>query len=30
MGSAIGHAVKKITEKGPETLSSQAPAKQNK
>ena len=30
MGSAIGHAVKKITEKGPETPSSQAPAKQNK
>ena len=30
MGSAIGHAVKKVTEKGPETPSSQAPAKQNK
>ena len=30
MGSAIGHAVKKITEKGPEKPSSQEPAKQNK
>ena len=30
MGSAIGHGVKKITEKGPETPSSQAPVKQNK
>lgn len=30
MGSAIGHAVKKITEKGPETPSSQEPAKQNR
>jgi peptidoglycan hydrolase CwlO-like protein len=30
MGSAIGHAVKKITEKSPETPSSQAPVKQNK
>ena len=30
MGSAIGNAVKKITEKGPERLSSQEPAKQKK
>jgi hypothetical protein len=30
MGSAIGNAVKKITEKGQEKLSSQEPAKQNK
>ena len=30
MGSAIGHAVKKITEKGPEKPSSQEPVKQNK
>ena len=30
MGSAIGNAVKKITEKGPEKPSSQEPAKQNK
>jgi hypothetical protein len=30
MGSAIGNAVKKITEKGPERPSSQEPAKQNK
>ena len=30
MGSAIGHAVKKITEKGPDKPSSTEPAKQNK
>jgi len=30
MGSAIGNAVKKITEKGPERPSSQEPAKQKK
>ncbi len=30
MGSAIGHAVKKITEKGPDKPSSNEPAKQNK
>jgi peptidoglycan hydrolase CwlO-like protein len=30
MGSAIGHAVKKITEKSQEAPSSQAPVKQNK
>ena len=30
MGSAIGHAVKKITEKGPEKPSTKEPAKQNK
>ena len=30
MGSAIGNAFKKITEKGPEKSSSQEPAKQNK
>ena len=30
IGSAIGNAVKKITEKGPEKPSSQEPAKQNK
>ena len=30
MGSAIGNAFKKITEKGPEKPSSQEPAKQNK
>ena len=30
MGSAIGNAVKKITEKGPAKPSSQEPAKQNK
>jgi peptidoglycan hydrolase CwlO-like protein len=30
MGSAIGNAVKKITEKGPGKPSSQEPAKQNK
>jgi len=30
MGSAIGNAVKKITEKGPEKPSSQEPAKQKK
>ena len=30
IGSAIGNAVKKITEKGPETPSSQAPVKQDK
>ena len=30
MGSAIGNAAKKITEKGPEKPSSQEPAKQNK
>jgi peptidoglycan hydrolase CwlO-like protein len=30
MGSAIGNAVKKITEKRPETPSPQEPAKQNK
>ena len=29
MGSAIGHAVKKITENSPKTPPSQAPAKQN-
>ena len=30
MGSAIGNAFKKITEKGPDKPSSQEPAKQNK
>jgi hypothetical protein len=30
IGSAIGNAVKKITEKGPEKPSSNEPAKQNK
>ena len=30
MGSAIGNAVKKITEKGPEAPSSQEPVKQSK
>ena len=30
MGSAIGHAFKKISEKGPEKPPSQEPAKQNK
>jgi hypothetical protein len=30
MGSAFGHAVKKITEKGPDKPSSTEPAKQNK
>ena len=30
MGSAIGNAVKKLTEKGPKTSSSQEPAKQSK
>ena len=30
MGSAIGNAFKKITEKGPEKSSSQEPTKQNK
>ena len=30
IGAAIGNAVKKVTEKGPETSSSQEPAKQSK
>ena len=30
MGSAIGYAIKKITEKGPDKPSSTKPAKQNK
>jgi hypothetical protein len=29
-GSAVGNAVKKVTEKGPDKSSSQEPAKQNK